>query len=62
MADGSRITKMAGMSLPPHLERLSFRSALAIGFAVTLGLWLYTGLAFDRRIETVRGVGYMFTE
>ena len=54
MADGSRPTKMAVMSLPPHLERLSFRLALVIGFAVTLGLWLYTGLTFDRRIETVR--------
>jgi signal transduction histidine kinase len=35
-------------------ERLSVRLALAIGFCVTLGLWLYTGYAFTRRIETVR--------
>lgn len=54
MAAAARLTKIAEMSVPPGLERLSFRSALAIGFTVTLGLWLYTGYAFDRRIETVR--------
>jgi signal transduction histidine kinase len=37
-----------------HLERLSVRTALAIGFCVTLGLWLYTGYAFTQRIETVQ--------
>jgi signal transduction histidine kinase len=37
-----------------QIERLSVRIALAIGFCVTLGLWLYTGYAFTRRIETVR--------
>jgi signal transduction histidine kinase len=37
-----------------RIERLSIRTALAIGFAVTLGLWLYTGYDFTRRIETVR--------
>jgi signal transduction histidine kinase len=37
-----------------HLERVSFRAALALGFCVTLGLWLYTGYAFDHRIEQVR--------
>ena len=37
-----------------QLERLSVRTALAIGFCVTLGLWLYTGYAFTRRIDTVR--------
>lgn len=42
------------MSSPAHLERLSFRAALAIGFGVTLGLWLYTGYAFDQRIARVR--------
>jgi signal transduction histidine kinase len=45
------------MSSPPHLERLSFRAALAIGFGVTLGLWLYTGYAFDQRIARVRREG-----
>lgn len=37
-----------------QLERLSVRTALALGFCVTLGLWLYTGYAFTSRIETVR--------
>jgi signal transduction histidine kinase len=36
------------------IERLSVRTALAIGFCVTLGLWLYTDYAFTRRIETVQ--------
>jgi len=33
-----------------QIERLSVRTALAIGFCVTLGLWLYTGYAFTQRI------------
>jgi signal transduction histidine kinase len=37
-----------------QIERLSIRTALAIGFCVTLGLWLYTGYAFTRRIDTVQ--------
>ncbi len=37
-----------------HLERMSVRAALAVGFCVTLGLWLYTGYAFTRRIEAVQ--------
>ena len=37
-----------------HLERLSVRAALAVGFCVTLGLWLYTGYAFTRRIDAVQ--------
>lgn len=37
-----------------RLERGSFRAALALGFCVTLGLWLYTGFAFTQRIENVR--------
>ena len=36
-----------------QIERLSIRTALAIGFCVTLGLWLYTGYTFTKRIETV---------
>lgn len=44
---------MAGVNRV-HLERVSFRAALAIGFCVTLGLWLYTGYAFTTRIETVQ--------
>ena len=36
-----------------QIERLSIRTALAIGFCVTLGLWLYTGYAFTHRIDTV---------
>ena len=47
-----RIT-MPGMNRP-EIERLSVRTVLAIGFAVTLGLWLYTGYAFTQRIEAVR--------
>ncbi|MDO8679784.1 MAG: sensor histidine kinase [Acidobacteriota bacterium] len=35
------------------LERLSIRAALAIGIAVTLGLWLVTGYTFARRIDDV---------
>ena len=38
-----------------QIERLSIRTALAIGFCVTLGLWLYTGYAFTRRIEAAQG-------
>ena len=37
-----------------QIERLSIRTALAIGFAVTLGLWLYTGYTFTQRIDTVQ--------
>jgi signal transduction histidine kinase len=37
-----------------QLERLSVRIALAIGFCVTLGLWLYTGYAFNQRINDVQ--------
>jgi signal transduction histidine kinase len=37
-----------------QIERLSVRAALAVGFCVTLGLWLYTGYAFSRRIEIVQ--------
>jgi signal transduction histidine kinase len=37
-----------------EVERLSFRAALALGFCVTFGLWLYTGYAFSKRIETVQ--------
>lgn len=37
-----------------QLERLSIRTALAIGFCVTLGLWLYTGYTFTQRIDTVQ--------
>jgi signal transduction histidine kinase len=37
-----------------NIERWSFRAALALGFCVTLGLWLYTGYSFTNRIETVR--------
>jgi signal transduction histidine kinase len=36
------------------LERMSVRVALAVGFSVTLGLWLYTGYDFNQRIETVQ--------
>jgi signal transduction histidine kinase len=37
-----------------QLERVSVRTALAFGFCVTLGLWLYTGYAFTRRIDLVQ--------
>lgn len=37
-----------------RIERASFRAALALGFCVTLGLWLYTDYTFTQRIETVR--------
>jgi signal transduction histidine kinase len=35
------------------LERFSIRAALALGIAVTLGLWLFTGYTFTRRIDDV---------
>jgi signal transduction histidine kinase len=35
------------------LERFSIRAALALGIAVTLGLWLVTGYTFGRRIDEV---------
>jgi len=37
-----------------QLERLSIRTALAIGFIVTFGLWLYTGYAFTQRLDTLQ--------
>jgi len=37
-----------------RLERWSFRAALALGFCVTLGLWLYTGYEFSVRINSIR--------
>jgi signal transduction histidine kinase len=37
-----------------RFERLSIRTALAIGFCVTLGLWFYTGVSFSQRIESLR--------
>ncbi len=37
-----------------QIERVSVRTALALGFCVTLGLWLYTGYAFAGRIEAVQ--------
>jgi hypothetical protein len=36
------------------LERVSVRSALALGFCATFGLWLYTGYLFNRRIDTLQ--------
>ena len=35
-------------------ERMSVRVALAIGFCVTLGLWLYTGFVFRTQMEDMR--------
>jgi signal transduction histidine kinase len=40
------------MSRSP-IERLSMRAALVVGIAVTLGLWLFTGYTFARRMEDV---------
>jgi len=36
------------------LERLSIRAALALGIAVTVGLWLFTSYTFTRRIDDVQ--------
>ncbi|MGE0866524.1 MAG: histidine kinase, partial [Vicinamibacterales bacterium] len=36
------------------LERLSIRAALALGIAVTVGLWLFTTYTFTRRIDDVQ--------
>jgi signal transduction histidine kinase len=46
--------KIALMLAAHRLERVSVRAALAIGFTVTLGLWLYTGWEFTDRIDRVR--------
>jgi signal transduction histidine kinase len=54
MAAELSVTKIAEMGSPAPYERLTFRAALVIGFGVTLGLWLYTGVSFDRRITGVR--------
>ncbi|MDP1922003.1 MAG: hypothetical protein Q8L14_37525, partial [Myxococcales bacterium] len=35
------------------LERLSIRAALVLGILITLGLWLFTGYTFTRRISDV---------
>lgn len=37
-----------------QIERLSIRTVLAIGFCVTLGLWLYTGYSFTQRMDAVQ--------
>src|SRR3989338_2846682 len=49
---GGRIMQSTVMRRAP-LERLSIRAALAVGIAVTLGLWLFTGYTFTRRIDEV---------
>lgn len=54
MAAETGATNIAEVSSSARVERLTFRAALVIGFSVTVGLWLYTSYAFDRRIETVR--------
>ncbi len=36
-----------------QIERVSFRAALALGFCVTLGLWVYTGYTFAATIARV---------
>lgn len=52
------VTRATGRNIelmsPAHVGRWSFRAALALGFCVTLGLWLYTGYAFTARIDAVR--------
>ena len=40
--------------LGASFERMSVRAALAIGFCVTLGLWLYTGFVFRTQMEDMR--------
>lgn len=37
-----------------QFERASVRISLALGFCVTLGLWMYTGYSFNQRIDGVR--------
>lgn len=36
------------------IERLPIGTALAVGFSVTLGLWLYTEYAFTQRIDSLQ--------
>ncbi len=36
-----------------RIERLTIRAALIIGFGLVLGLWLFTGYAFSRRMESL---------
>jgi signal transduction histidine kinase len=38
---------------PPRLERLTIKTALALGFSLTLGVWLFTGYYFTRRMSSV---------
>jgi signal transduction histidine kinase len=37
------------------LEGLTIKTALALGFGLTLGVWLFTGYYFTRRMSTVEG-------
>lgn len=37
-----------------HVERISVRIALAVGFCVTVALWVYTGYAFTERMSAAR--------
>ena len=37
-----------------QIERRSIRTAVVLGFCLTLGLWLYTGFAFTQRIEAMQ--------
>jgi signal transduction histidine kinase len=37
------------------LEGLTIKAALALGFGLTLGLWLFTGYYFTRRMSAVEG-------
>lgn len=44
---------MPPIAMRGPLERLSIRAAMAVGVAITLGLWLFTGYTFTRRIGVV---------
>jgi signal transduction histidine kinase len=44
---------MRGMTRWP-IERLTIRAALVLGFSLTLGLWLFAGYQFTRRMSEVQ--------
>jgi signal transduction histidine kinase len=54
MMRGRRRASIFDLMRHAELQRVSMRAALAAGFAVTVGLWLYTGYDFAQRIETVQ--------
>jgi hypothetical protein len=56
----ARVTIWVGRHCPTHqmrrfLERLTIRSALALGFGLTLGIWVFAGYYFTGRVAKIQG-------